>query len=234
MSDNNTSVGHAAALAAHEIGSMGKASVPADERPPSSSGYVPANKTSEIDALVGRTLNTATRYNADGTTEDVPVAANQSANSHNAQVAEPPSVEDLDIQKQAHVARINQIQQKLSELVYSRRTGQAEGYAVTGRERDVLERQLGDQFRGIEYLDQLFESTREARAAWNQARAAEAARGSATAPSTDAVEDAVKREAAITQLAEQRVNGKAIGRVEAARMYDEAAARALAAKLASA
>lgn len=190
----------------------------------------PADIGSEIDRLVGNALSANVRFNYDGTTETLPMPENNMSRSGD--VAAPPSIEELGDQMSAQQATIDRLQAKLNEQVYSRSTGQPEGPRVTGRDRELLVRQQEQARDEINYLAALLMSTSEARIAWNQARAAQAA-GSEATPTHDAMAQAARRETAIRELAEMPgPDGKPVGRMTAAREYDAAQLRSRADKLA--
>jgi hypothetical protein len=189
----------------------------------------PVNIGSEIDRLVGNTLPANVRFNYDGSTEQLPTPRNEMSNSGD--MAPPPSIDDLTGQIGTHQSRITAIREQLAAQVYSRTTGQAEGPHVTGAAREQLEREMAHRWREVEYTMQLIESTSAARVAWQQQRVAQAA-GSDATPSHDALNEAARRERAISELSEQMVNGRPLGRVEAAKLFDTAAAQAKAERLA--
>jgi hypothetical protein len=202
--------------------------VPADEVPPTASSYVPSNMSHAIDQMIAGRVSTA-----DGTYEALRTVAVQRANSEGANEVPTtaiPSAEEFTAQMTQQQARLSRINTELNARRFDPDTGAELGYKVTGAARDRMEAERALALNEVSFIHARATQLLPHRQA--QLEAANAAAAEGRAADGTAAQDAAKREAAITQLAEQRVGGKALGRVEAARLYDEANARALADKLA--
>jgi hypothetical protein len=188
------------------------------------------SKSQQIDSLIVQSLSANVRVNNDGSTETLQTAPVESANSHNADVTPPPSLEDLGEEMNRHNARAANIRDQLAQQIFNRNTGQPDGLRVTGADRVRLERELQQCKDELNYTALLIMKTSDARIAYNQRRAAEAAN---SAPSEDPMVDAVHREQAISELAGMPgPDGRPVGRIAAQREYDAAQLRAKADQLA--
>jgi len=188
------------------------------------------SKAQQIDNLIIQSMSSNVRVNNDGSTEALQTAPAESANSHNANVTPPPSLEDLGEEVNRHQARAANIRDQLAQQVFNRNTGQPDGLRVTGADRARLERELQQCNDEVNYVALLMMQTSEARIAYNQRRAAEAANST---PSENPMADAVHREQAINELADMPgPDGRPVGRIAAQREYDAAQLRAKADRLA--
>jgi hypothetical protein len=201
--------------------------VPADEVPPTASSYVPSNTSAAIDQMLSGRVSTA-----DGTYEALRTVSVQRANSEgeNEVSSTPiPSAQEFADQMTQQQGRLTRVNAELEARRYDPNTGAMLGYKVEGAARDRLEAERILALQTMQFVHA--RATELLPHRQKQLDAANAAAAEGRAADGAAAAEAGKREAAITQLAEQRIDGKAIGRVAAAKLYDEANARALADKL---
>jgi hypothetical protein len=178
-----------------------------------------------IDAMVASSMGAPSlRISSDRTTGDttistLPTAASQIASSSGDVV--PVTSFDAAMATQQHTliaGKIADIEAQLAEVTYDPKTG-ATSPKIDGRARELLQIQAVQMANELQFV---------ARHALDQLPKVGANKG---AQSEDMIAGA-RRQAQITELSETKgSDGKAIGRVRAAQLIDEASQRALAEKL---
>jgi hypothetical protein len=185
----------------------------------------PFNMFDQIDRLVAARVNTST-----GVVENLNTVKTERGGT-DGNVTAPPSLDALTNQMRAHQSAIDKAQAELDAVTFNRLTGRPEGPRLTGAARERAQAEIAQRTNELHYTIQLMQQTSEARIAWNQARAAEAAQAPDGTGRSDA-DAAVRREQGIQQLADTRIGGKPLGRQAATEMFDRAAAEEMARRLA--
>lgn len=142
-----------------------------------------------------------------------------------------PTAEHFIAELDAHKAAIGDLQARLGEQDFDR-SGKVKGFRISDpTERRNLELQMASRQNALNYTTQRLVAAHTTAQARADRRAKALEQGQPDPEANNNLTEAAHREAAITELAEQRINGVPMGRVRAAEIVDEEIARARASAL---